>query len=82
MSFPAEFLEEIRTRLRVSEVVGKRLKLVRKGREFLGICPFHNDTKPSLSVVDEKNFYHFFACGSHGDIITFSMEMEGLSPPM
>lgn len=81
MSFPAEFLEEIRTRLRVSEVVGKRLKLVRKGREFLGVCPFHNDTKPSLSVVDEKNFYHCFACGAHGDIITFSMEMEGLSFP-
>jgi DNA primase len=81
MSFPAEFLEEIRTRLRVSEIVGKRLKLVRKGREYLGICPFHNDTKPSLSVVDEKNFYHCFACGAHGDIITFTMEMEGLSFP-
>ena len=81
MSFPAEFLEEIRTRLRVSEVVGKRMRLVRKGREFLGVCPFHNDTKPSLSIVDEKNFYHCFACGAHGDIITFTMEIEGLSFP-
>ena len=81
MSFPAEFLEEIRTRLRVSEIVGKRMRLVRKGREFLGVCPFHNDTKPSLSIVDEKNFYHCFACGAHGDIITFTMEIEGLSFP-
>ena len=81
MSFPAEFLEEIRTRILVSQVVGKRLKLVRRGREFLGLCPFHSDTKPSLSVVDEKNFYHCFACGAHGDIITFTMEMEGLSFP-
>ncbi|MDA1310987.1 MAG: CHC2 zinc finger domain-containing protein [Proteobacteria bacterium] len=81
MSFPAEFLEEIRTQIRVSEVVGKRLRLVRKGREFLGICPFHNDTKPSMAVVDEKNFYHCFACGAHGDIITFTMEIEGLSFP-
>ena len=81
MSFPAEFLEEIRTRLRVSEIVGKRMRLIRKGREFLGVCPFHNDTKPSLSVVDEKNFYHCFACGAHGDVITFTMEIEGLSFP-
>ncbi len=81
MSFPAEFLEEIRTQIRVSEVVGKRLRLVKKGREFLGICPFHNDTKPSMAVVDEKNFYHCFACGAHGDIITFTMEVEGLSFP-
>jgi DNA primase len=81
MSFPAEFLEEIRTRLRVSEVVGKRMRLVRKGKEFLGVCPFHNDTKPSLSIVDEKNFYHCFACGAHGDIISFTMEIEGLSFP-
>lgn len=81
MSFPAEFLEEIRTRLRVSEIVGKRMRLVKKGREFLGLCPFHNDTKPSLAVVDEKNFYHCFACGAHGDIITFTMETEGLSFP-
>ena len=81
MSFPAELLEEIRARIPVSEVVGKRLKLVRRGREFLGLCPFHSDTRPSFSVVDEKNFYHCFACGAHGDIITFTMEIEGLSFP-
>ncbi len=81
MSFPPEFLEELRARLPVSEVVGKRLRLTRRGREYLGLCPFHNDTKPSLSVVDEKNFYHCFACGAHGDIISFVMGTEGSSFP-
>jgi DNA primase len=81
MSFPAEFLDEIRSQVRVSEVVGKRIKLIKRGREFLGICPFHNDTKPSLAVVDDKNFYHCFACGAHGDIIKFTMEIEGLNFP-
>ena len=81
MSFPPSFLEELRHRLPVSEVVGKKLRLIRKGREFLGLCPFHGDSKPSLSIVDEKQFYHCFACGAHGDIIKFVMETEGLSFP-
>ena len=60
MSFPADFLDELRSRIRISEVVGRKLKLIKRGREFLALCPFHNDSKPSLSVVDEKNFYHCF----------------------
>ena len=79
MSFPADFLDELRSRIRISEVIGKRLKLIKRGREFLALCPFHNDSKPSLSIVDEKNFYHCFACGAHGDIIKFTMEVEGLN---
>ncbi len=67
--------------MRVSEVVGKRIKLLKRGREFLGLCPFHNDSKPSLSIVDEKNFYHCFACGAHGDIIKFTMEVDGFNFP-
>ncbi len=81
MNFPPEFLDDIRAKVRVSEIVSKRIRLVKRGREFLGLCPFHDDTKPSLSVVDEKNFYHCFACGAHGDIITFMMGTEGLSFP-
>ena len=79
MSFPADFLDELRSRIRISEVVGRKLKLIKRGREFLALCPFHNDSKPSLSVVDEKNFYHCFACGAHGDIVKFTMETEGLN---
>ncbi|MBT5264411.1 MAG: DNA primase [Rhodospirillaceae bacterium] len=78
MSFPNDFLEELRARVPVSEVIGRRVRLQRKGREFLGLCPFHSDRKPSMSVVDEKGFYHCFACGAHGDIITFVRETEGL----
>ena len=79
MSFPADFLDELRSRIRISEVVGRKLKLIKRGREFLALCPFHNDSKPSLSVVDEKNFYHCFACGAQRDIIKFTMETEGLN---
>ena len=79
MSFPADFLDELRSRIRISEVIGKRLKLIKRGREFLARCLFHNDSNPSLSIVDEKNFYHCFACGAHGDIIKFTMEVEGLN---
>ncbi|WP_193183654.1 DNA primase [Nisaea sediminum] len=81
MSFPPQFLDELRTRLPVSEVVGRRVTLQRRGREFLGLCPFHSDSKPSMNVVDDKNFYHCFACGAHGDIIKFVMESEGLAFP-
>jgi len=81
MSFPPQFLDELRTRLPVSEVVGRRVTLQRRGREFIGLCPFHTDSKPSMNVVDDKNFYHCFACGAHGDIIKFVMENEGMAFP-
>lgn len=78
MSLPPNFLDELRDRVTVSSVVGRKLKLERKGREFLALCPFHNDSKPSLSIVDDKGFYHCFACGAHGDIFKFLTETEGL----
>src|SRR3546814_1230587 len=62
----------------LSSVVGRHHQLVRKGREFVALCPFHSDSKPSLNIVDEKGFYHCFACGAHGDVIRFVMESEGL----
>ncbi|MBT3400185.1 MAG: DNA primase, partial [Rhodospirillaceae bacterium] len=81
MAFPPQFLDELRTRLPVSEVVGKKVRLVRKGREFAGLCPFHNEKTPSFTVNDDKAFYHCFGCGQHGDVITFVMETDGLSFP-
>lgn len=78
MSLPPHFLDELRDRVTVSSVVGRKYKLERKGREFLAVCPFHNDTKPSLSIVDDKGFYHCFACGAHGDVFKFLMENDGL----
>lgn len=81
MAFPPQFLDELRARLPVSEVVGRKVRLVRKGREHSGLCPFHNEKTPSFTVNDEKAFYHCFGCGQHGDVITFAMETEGLSFP-
>ncbi len=72
------FLEELRSRISVSDVVGQKVKLTRKGREFLGLCPFHNEKTPSFTVNDVKGFYHCFGCGAHGDIVKFEMEANGL----
>src|SRR3984957_20353138 len=81
MSFPPAFLEEIRSRLPLSEVAGKRIKLTRAGREFKGCCPFHNEKTPSFYVNDDKQFFHCFGCGAHGDVIGFTMRHERLSFP-
>jgi len=81
MTFPPQFLDELRARLPVSEVVGKRVRLIRAGREFKACCPFHNEKSPSFTVNDEKGFYHCFGCGANGNIISFSMQYERLSFP-
>ena len=81
MAFPPEFLDELRNRITTSEVVGKRVKLLKKGREFSGLCPFHNEKTPSFTVNDDKGFYHCFGCGAHGSAIDFIMNTEGLSFP-
>ncbi|MBR2299920.1 MAG: DNA primase [Alphaproteobacteria bacterium] len=73
-----KFLDELRSRLSVADVVAEKVKLVRKGREYLGLCPFHNEKTPSFTVNEAKGFYHGFGCGAHGDIIRFEMEANGL----
>ncbi|MCP5361587.1 MAG: DNA primase [Hyphomicrobiales bacterium] len=80
MQFPPGFLDQIRARLTPSQVLGRHLRLQSKpGGEHLALCPFHNDSKPSLTISDRKGFYHCFACGAHGDIITFLTQYKGLS---
>jgi len=81
MAFPPAFLDELRLRLPLSEIVGKRMKLARAGREFKGCCPFHKEKTPSFYVNDDKQFYHCFGCGAHGDIIGFVMRHDHLSFP-
>ncbi|MEQ8355911.1 MAG: DNA primase [Kiloniellaceae bacterium] len=81
MAFPPEFLDEVRSRTTLSEVVGRRVKLVKRGREHSGLCPFHNEKSPSFTVSDEKGFYHCFGCGAHGSAFDFIMNSEGLSFP-
>ena len=78
MRFTPHFLEELRARLPVSEVVSKRVKLKRAGREWKGLSPFHQEKTPSFTVNDQKQFYHDFSTGKHGNIFDFVMETEGV----
>lgn len=73
-----KFLDELRAKVSIVDVVGARVKLVRKGREYTGLCPFHNEKTPSFTVNEAKGFYHCFGCGAHGDIIKFEMEANNL----
>ncbi len=79
MSFPKSFLEELKNRTRVSDVVGRKVKLTRRGREFVGLSPFNNEKTPSFTVNDDKQFYHCFSTGEHGDAIKFLEKTENLS---
>jgi DNA primase len=81
MRFPPQFLDELRARLPVSEVVGRRVKLKRTGREFTGLSPFNQEKTPSFTVNDAKGFFHDFSSGRHGDIFAFVMETEGVDFP-
>src|SRR6476619_7093089 len=81
MRFTPQFLEELRARLPVSEVVGRRVKLKRAGREFKGLSPFQQEKTPSFTVNDQKQFYHDFSTGKHGNVFDFVMETEGVSFP-
>jgi DNA primase len=81
MMFPPQFIDRIRDVLSTSEIVGKRVVLKNKGREWHGLCPFHNEKTPSFTVNDDKGFYHCFGCGAHGNIFDFVMRTEGLNFP-
>ncbi len=81
MRFTPQFLEELRARLPVSEVVGRRVKLKRAGKEWKGLSPFQQEKSPSFTVNDQKQFYHDFSSGKHGNIFDFVMETEGVSFP-
>ena len=79
MRVPLNFFEHLRNNIRVSDIVGRRVKLSKKGDEYGGLCPFHNEKTPSFTVNDAKQFYHCFGCGAHGDVIKFISETEGVS---
>ena len=78
MAFPPGFLDELRSRVSLSGLVGRKVKLVRRGREFAGLCPFHHEKTPSFYVVEDKSFFHCFGCGAHGDAIGFVMRADNL----
>ncbi|HEX3064508.1 MAG TPA: CHC2 zinc finger domain-containing protein [Dongiaceae bacterium] len=81
MSFTPQFLDELRQRLSLVQVISRKVKLTRRGREQTGLCPFHAEKSPSFTVNDDKGFFHCFGCGAHGDVIGFVMRSDGLSFP-
>ena len=78
MKYPKEYLNEIKTRLKVSSVVSKFVSLKKRGKEFVGLSPFKNEKTPSFTVNDEKEFYHCFATSEHGNIFDFVMKTQNL----
>lgn len=79
MKLPLNFYEQLRSRIRISDIVGKKVLLSRKRMEHVGLCPFHDEKSPSFTVNDAKRFYHCFGCGAHGDVIRFISDTQGLS---
>jgi len=78
MAFQPGFLDELRARISLSGLIGRSVKLVRHGREYAGLCPFHHEKTPSFYVVEDKSFFHCFGCGAHGDVIGFVMRNDNL----
>lgn len=74
-----EFVKEIRGSVSLSDIINRKVKLVKKGKNFLGLCPFHNEKTPSFNVNDEEGYYHCFGCGAHGDSISFVRNFENKS---
>ena len=81
MAFPQEFLDRIRAMVPIADVVGRKVRLTKRGREHTGLCPFHNEKTPSFTVSEDKGFYHCFGCGAHGNALRFLMEYENLRFP-
>ena len=78
MKYPKEYLDEIKARLKVSNVISKYVQLKRRGKEFVGLSPFKNEKTPSFTVNDEKGFFHCFSTSEHGNIFDFLMKTQNL----
>ena len=79
MSITPQWKDELRARITLSTVINRTTKLTRAGREWKACCPFHDENTPSFYVNDQKQFYHCFGCGAHGDVISWMTEQRGLS---
>ncbi|WP_033075443.1 DNA primase [Sphingopyxis sp. MWB1] len=78
MTLTPQWLDELRSRITLSTLIGRTVKIIRAGREYKACCPFHNEKTPSFTINDEKGFYHCFGCGAHGDAIRWMTEQRGL----
>ncbi|ANZ58140.1 DNA primase [Fructilactobacillus lindneri] len=78
---PEEFVEKVREKTNITDVVGKYVQLKKSGKNYFGLCPFHEERTPSFSVNEEKQIFHCFSCGRGGNVFTFLMDLQGLSFP-
>jgi DNA primase len=74
-----QWLDELRSRITLSALIGRSVKVTKAGREYKACCPFHNEKTPSFTINDEKGFYHCFGCSAHGDAIRWMTDQRGLS---
>ena len=81
MYYPEELIEEIRTKNDIVEVISGYVRLQKKGSNYFGLCPFHNEKSPSFSVSPAKQMYYCFGCGAGGNVITFLMEYDNATFP-
>ena len=79
MTLTPQGLDELRSRITLSTLIGRTVKVIRAGREYKACCPFHNEKTPSFTINDEKGFYHCFGCSAHGDAIRWMTDQRGLS---
>ena len=78
MPFSDNLVNTIHDKILLSDYIGRSVNLSKKGNDFIGLCPFHNEKTPSFTVSDDKGFFHCFGCGAHGDIISFVMQKESI----
>src|SRR5690625_8030873 len=78
-TIPEELIEQIRQEHNIVEIIGEYVQLKRQGRNYFGLCPFHDESTPSFSVTEEKQIFHCFGCGKGGNVYTFLMEIETFS---
>jgi DNA primase len=78
MAYPDGFLDELRNRVGLAELVGRHVRLTRRGREYVGLCPFHHEKTSSFTVNEDKGFFHCFGCGAHGSVFDFVMRIDGV----
>ena len=78
MAFSENLVDAIHEKILLSDFIGRKVVLVKKGNDFLGLCPFHSEKTPSFTVSDDKGFFHCFGCSAHGDAISFVMQKESI----
>ena len=78
MAFSENLVDAIHEKILLSDFIGRKVVLVKKGNDFLGLCPFHSEKTPSFTVSDDKGFFHCFGCSAHGDVISFVMQKESI----